>query len=254
MLQVDLIRIQRLSEEGIEISSSGTENKNVSIQFAGIDIIKEISANTSLAYPTVFKIVSGITNKKEIIKNPPRFLQEAVNKIKNIELDEMLRALDYKVTGEAFEIEQFDKYIIKNTDKIQPTPNKGIYDNIIWDSEHEQRFAQKADTDIEVVCFLKLPSFYVIKTPAGDYNPDFGIVLKKPKMREENSSEYYFVIEIKGTNDINDRKALTENEIYKIRCAIKHFEALGIEAKVNYLAPIKEYDTFKTKAEAAING
>ncbi|MBI4744485.1 MAG: DEAD/DEAH box helicase family protein [Actinobacteria bacterium] len=253
-IQVALGRIQRFSEEGVETSDFRTENRKANIQFAPLDIIEEISENTSLAYPTVFKIVSAIDNKNEIIKNPPRFLQEAVNKIRNIELDEMLRALSYKLTDEVFDIGGFEKYIVKNTDKIQPTPNRGIYDHIVWDSEHEQNFAQKADSDTEVVCFLKLPSFYVIKTPAGDYNPDFGLVLKKRKIREESSSEYYFVIETKGTNNIDDRKALTENEIYKIKCAIKHFEALGIEAKVNYLAPIKEYDTFKTKAEVTING
>lgn len=253
-LQVALGRIQSLSKKGVETSDFRIESKKASIQFAPLDIIEEISENTSLAYPTVFQIVSKINNKQEIIKNPPRFLQEAVNKIKNIELDEMLRALSYKLTDEVFDIGRFEKYIVKNTDKFQPTPNKGIYDKIIWESEYEQNFAQRADSDTEVVCFLKLPSFYVIKTPAGDYNPDFGLVLKKRKIREENSSEYYFVIETKGTNNIDDRKALTENEIYKIRCAIKHFEALGIEAKVNYLAPIKEYDIFKTKAEVAING
>jgi type III restriction enzyme len=253
-LQVVLGRIRELSEEGVGTSDFRAESRKANIQFAPLDLIEEISENTSLAYPTVFKIVSAIDNKNEIIKNPPRFLQEAVNKIRNIELDEMLRALSYKLTDEVFDISGFEKYIVKNTDKIQRTPNRGIYDHIVWDSEHEQNFAQKADSDTEVVCFLKLPSFYVIKTPAGDYNPDFGLVLKKRKIREESSSEYYFVIETKGTNNLDDRKALTENEIYKIRCAIKHFEALGIETKVNYLAPIKEYDTFKTKAEVAING
>ena len=121
------------------------------------------------------------------------------------------------------------------------------------DSEYEQKFAQDAGTDTEVVCFLKLPSFYVIKTPAGDYNPDFGLVLKKKKIRAERENEFYFVIETKGTNSIDDRKALTENEIYKIKCAIKHFEALGIETKVDYLAPVKEFETFKNKAEELIN-
>ncbi|MFA5251210.1 MAG: hypothetical protein WC454_01320 [Phycisphaerae bacterium] len=253
-LQVALGRIQGLSEEGIETTDFRTESKKASIQFTPIDIVEEISKNTSLAYPTVFKIVSKINNKQEILKNPPRFIQEAVNKIRNIELDEMLRALSYKLTEEVFDIGRFEKYILKNTNRIQPTPNKGIYNNIVWDSEYEQTFAQRADSDTEVVCFLKLPSFYVIKTPVGDYNPDFGLVLKKRKLREESNSEYYFVIETKGTNTIDDRKSLSEDEIYKIKCAIKHFEALGIEAKVNYLAPIKEYDTFKTKAEVAING
>ncbi len=252
-VQISLGRIHGLSEDGVETSDFRTESRNANIQFAALDIIEEISENTSIAYPTVFKIVSGLKNKKEIVKNPPKFMQEAVNRIKNIELDEMLRALDYRITGEISDISIFEKEIVKNTDKIESTPNKGIYDHIIWDSEYEQTFAQKADNDTEVVCFLKLPSFYIIKTPAGDYNPDFGLVLKKRKIREENSSEYYFVIETKGTNDINDRKALAENEIYKIKCAIKHFEALGIEAKactersrsVNYVAPVKEYETFK---------
>ena len=249
-IQISSGRMQSLSEKSVQMTDFRTESRNDrNIRFASFDIIEEISENTSLAYPTVFKILSAIDNKNELIKNPPRFLQEAVNKIRNIELDEMLRAIDYRLTGEAFDIKQFDKYIIKNTDKIQPTPNKGIYDHIIWDSEIEKDFAAKADSDTEVVCFLKLPKFYVIKTPVGDYNPDFGLVLKKRKIREESGSEYYFVIETKGTNNIDDRKTLTENEIYRIKCAVKHFEALGIEAKINYLAPIKEYESFKSKIE-----
>ena len=77
--------------------------------------------------------------------------------------------------------------------------------------------------------------------------------MKKREIRAKNENEYYFVIETKGTNQLNDRKSLTENEIYKIKCALKHFDALGIEAKVNYLAPIKEYSTFKNKAEGLVN-
>jgi len=252
-VQVALGRIQSMTEEGIQTEDYRTQNKSVSTAFSPIDLIEELSENTALAYPTVFRIVQGFKNRKEILKNPPRFLQEAVQKICHIELDEMLRALDYRTTGQTFDINQFEQFIIKNTDKIEPTPNKGIYDHIIWDSELEQKFAREADSDAEVVCFLKLPSFYVIKTPAGEYNPDFGLVLKKKKLREEIGSEYYFVIETKGTNSLDDRKALTENEIYKIKCAVKHFEALGIEAKVNYCAPIKEYATFKYKAEELIN-
>ncbi|MGE3063162.1 MAG: DEAD/DEAH box helicase family protein [bacterium] len=252
-VQVALGRIQSMSEEGIQTEDFRTQNKTVSTVFSPIDLIEELSENTALAYPTVIKIVQGFNNKKEMLKSPPRFLKEAVQKICYIELDEMLRALDYRTTGETFDINQFEQFIVKNTDKIEPTPNKGIYDHIIWDSEHEQKFAREADSDTEVVCFLKLPSFYVIKTPAGEYNPDFGLVLKKNKLREESGSEYYFVIETKGTNSLDDRKSLTENEIYKIKCAVKHFEALGIEAKVNYLAPIKEYSTFKNKAEVLTN-
>ena len=60
-----------------------------------------------------------------------------------------------------------------------------------------------------------------------------------------------FVIETKGTNDINDKKALTESEKYKIKCAYKHFKTLGVE--VQYKAPVKDYSYFKTEADKIIN-
>jgi type III restriction enzyme len=97
----------------------------------------------------------------------------------------------------------------------------------------------------------KTHSYYKIKTPIGDYNPDFGVVMKRKSLRDAclpdrqgKESEFYFVIETKGTNDINDKKALKESEVYKIKCAIKHFATLGVD--VQYKAPVKDYQYFKT--------
>jgi len=85
----------------------------------------------------------------------------------------------------------------------------------------------------------------------GWYEPDFGVVMKRKELRSGNEHEFYFVIETKGTNNINDRKALTESEWFKIQCAIKHFKALGIEAQ--YKAPVNDFAYFKTEAEKTIN-
>jgi len=57
-------------------------------------------------------------------------------------------------------------------------------------------------------------------------------------LKDGKQSEFYFVIETKGTNDINDKKALKESEIYKIECARKHFSTLGVE--VQYKAAVKD--------------
>ncbi len=58
-------------------------------------------------------------------------------------------------------------------------------------------------------------------------------------------------VETKSTNNLDDPRALTESERLKIRCAIKHFEAIGIDAKLDYRvyhAPVREYrDDFKNK-------
>lgn len=77
-------------------------------------------------------------------------------------------------------------------------------------------------------------------------------MLKRVSLKaNQGQQEYYFVVEIKGTNDPNDKKALTPHEIARIKCAIKHFDSLGIKAV--YKAPIREYSTFKAQAEQTIN-
>jgi type III restriction enzyme len=76
-------------------------------------------------------------------------------------------------------------------------------------------------------------------------------VLKKKHLLTKDENEFYFVVETKGTNDINDTKALKESEIYKIKCALKHFKALGVD--LHYKAPVKEYPYFKTEVEKTFN-
>ena len=55
------------------------------------------------------------------------------------------------------------------------------------------------------------------------------------------------MVEIKGTNDINNQKALTLHEIARIKCAIRHFDALGVD--VQFKAPIKDFETFTKQTE-----
>ena len=243
--------IGEITEEGIKDDFGGTETYALKAYFTPLDLVEELSENTGLSYPTLFKIVEGITNHEHFVKNPPQFIHQAAAIIRNIELDEMIRGLDYHLTGESFPF-SFDDFV-KN---IAPqayvdTPKRGVFDKMLVDSDVERTFAKTADLDDEIICFLKLPSYYKIKTPIGEYEPDFGLVMKRKSLKTGSESEYYFVIETKGTNDINDKKSLTESEVYRIKCAMKHFEALGVE--VHYKAPVKEYSYFKTEADKTIN-
>lgn len=242
--------IGEIREDGIEDTFGGTESYKLKAHFAALDLVEEISENTGLSYLTTFNIISGITYDS-FAKNPPQFIHQASALIKNIELEEMIRGLDYHVTDASFpfEFNNFKKQI--EYSNYTDTPNRGVYDKIIHDSTVEHQFALATDNDDEVICFLKLPSYYKIKTPIGSYNPDFGVVMKRKSLRDGKESEFYFVIETKGTNDINDKKALKESEVYKIKCALKHFATLGIE--VQYKAPVKDYQYFKTEATTTIN-
>jgi type III restriction enzyme len=242
--------IGAITEEGIEDEFGGKENYKLKAHFSALDLVEEISENTGLSYNTTIEII-GETNHENFAKNPPQFIHQASSLIKNIELEEMIRGLNYHLTDETFPFEFND--FVKQVDgnQYRDTPNRGFYNRMLTDSDIERKFALGADLDDEVVCFMKLPAYYKIPTPIGNYNPDFGIVMKRKRLRDGKESEFYFVIETKGTNDINDKKALKESEIYKIECAVKHFATLGVE--VQYKAPVKDYQYFKTEATKDIN-
>jgi type III restriction enzyme len=254
--------LQNIQGQGEEI---GREIAQLKASYSAADIVEQISENTSLSYRVVFKIIKALDNKAQILRNPPLFIQQASKELKRIELAEMLRTLSYHETGDSFPLDLF-KEAIHTFAPVEPTPNKGIYDYAICDadSQPEHNFARQADNDPKVVYLLKLPDFYQIPTPIGEYyRPDFGLVVKQSSLKNADSSELYFVIETKSTNDINDDKALTEHERNKIQCAIKHFQALGIRAEIggeltyqvkedpgsykqaSFHAPVKDYGDVK---------
>lgn len=251
VIEASSFLINTITEEGKNDTFQGSENIVQKTTFTPLDLIEELSENTGVSYNTLFKIISRMTNLDQMVKNPPRFIHEASVIIRDVELDEMIRGLDYQITGESYPFD-FNDFVKNISNKgFVETPHKGVFDKMLVDSDVERDFSLDADRDAEVVCFLKLPSWYKIKTPIGNYEPDFGLVMKRKSLKTGDENEFYFVIETKGTNDINDKKALTESEIYKIRCAMKHFEKLGLEVK--YKAPVKEYSYFKTQANQAVS-
>jgi len=76
----------------------------------------------------------------------------------------------------------------------------------------------------------------------GTYTPDFGIVVTHRGIRDSEPVELHLVVETKSTDSL---EALTQEEQIKIRCAIKHFESLGVSANTSlvYRAPVSRLDT-----------
>jgi len=98
---------------------------------------------------------------------------------------------------------------------------KSVYDFLKYDSLIEKAFAKNLDISDEVIVFAKLPAKFKIPTPAGFYNPDFGIKFK---------DTIYLVAETKGSLKSFELKG---KEKAKIEYAKKHFESLkGIKYKV----------------------
>lgn len=251
--------------EDIEATAEyrGTASQVIQTRFSTLDLIEELSEDTHLCYTTVIEIVKGIAASDEVLKqwirNPPLFIQKAAAIIKRIELDAMVRGLSYTVTNEVipFSFEDYVDQIADINNSIAKTPTRGVYDQQRIDSDFEKRFAEAADRDAQVVFVLKLPKSYKIPTPIGYYEPDFGIVLRRADIDGDFNGEFHYVIETKGTNNIDDTGALTADEIFKIKCAVRHFKALGVKLELEpnniYHAPIREYSTFMDAVTEVVN-
>jgi len=99
---------------------------------------------------------------------------------------------------------------------------KSIYDRITYDSEVERVFAEKLDQREDIRLFVKLPVWFKIDTPVGQYNPDWAII-------KHHDETVYLVRETKGTKDF---LKLRTSEADKVRCGQKHFESLGVPFNV----------------------
>ena len=75
--------------------------------------------------------------------------------------------------------------------------------------------------------YFKLPDWFKIPTPIGNYNPDWAVVF-------EDDKRIYFVAETKDTNTPTvDKSKLRESEQQKIKCGEAHFKEFeDLEYKV----------------------
>ena len=130
-----------------------------------------------------------------------------------------------RIGGSGLEAE-WEMVLFKNEELINVlsalSVNNSIYEYVVYDSEVEREFAKKLDQRDDIRLFVKLPHWFEVDTPVGNYNPDWAIV----KHQDET---IYLVRETKSTKDF---LKLRTTEADKVRCGLKHFEALGVPFEV----------------------
>lgn len=215
---------------GSDRQISTTKERYVSSHDALPDLIGILQERTHLTRGTLLTIIRNGKRLDEFKTNPQGFITEAARQIQKA-LDELLvDGIRYeKLAGERYKMELFNEpeleaYLDRSYevqyghkgDKVQ-TP----YDYIECDSHIERMTAQALDGADNVKFFCKLPRWFTIPTPVGDYNPDWAVVL-------EEGQKVYLIRETKTTHD-SDKRRLEEN--LKILCGAAHFHTLG---DVNY--------------------
>src|SRR5699024_9737735 len=200
------------------------------------DVITELQNRTNLTRKTIVEILTGSKRLEDFKNNPQKFIEE-VTKIVLREMRLTLRdGIKYhKKDDEYYAVElcQNDELLAYLNDNAVES-SKSPYDYVIYDSDIEESFAKRFETDENVKVYVKLPDWFKIETPIGNYNPDWAAVINK-----NGEEKLYFVLETKGT-DIEE--FLRTPEIAKIEFARKHFAAIDLD--VDFEGPVNDVDEF----------
>jgi type III restriction enzyme len=200
------------------------------------DILAHLQQETELTRKTLVEILKQSGKLNEFTVNPQMFMTEVAKKI-NRALNEMIiDGIKYEpFQNEFYEMKLFENdelegylnnlYEIQNmevTNGNGTTVTKTPYDYIEYQSQVEKDIATLLDHEERVKFFCKLPTWFKVPTPLGEYIPDWAVVL-------EGTNKLYLVRESKSTLD---HEKLRSNEAYKIKCGKAHFTALGVDFKV----------------------
>ncbi|HRP02845.1 MAG TPA: DEAD/DEAH box helicase family protein [Candidatus Kapabacteria bacterium] len=211
-----------------------------------LELVRTLSNNTKTPISFVVKLFNALSNdfKTKMLCNNPEQAQREISGIINKNLIAMLKAnIKYdgistgsisgiglpnvfkteSSTGSDFgktyldigSVGKFQKDIVDDFN----LKSKWVFEEVIeYDSDFELEIVEQ-DPDIDSIeIFGKLPRLK-IKTPLGDYNPDFCYAIKSTE-----GNKIFLVVEAKG---YKSSTAIPVDEKGKIDFAKKYFEALG---------------------------
>lgn len=200
------------------------------------DIITYLQNETYLTRKNIVEILVGSKTLDAFKKNPQKYMQEAAKIISQKMRGMIVDGIKYTKIGddeyyaqELFETEELYGYLHHN----MIGSKRSVFEYVVYDSQNEERFAKRFENCDDIKCYAKLPDWFKISTPLGNYNPDWAVLIEK-----NGEEKLYFVLETKVNTQV---EFLRKSEYDKILCSAKHFEALGNDVVYK---DINDFDEF----------
>lgn len=192
-----------------------------------LQLLEHSSPPVRLTRRTLLRLLEEAPNKQEFVDNPVDFATVTVSIIRQKLVDQLRKRVTYHKIGETYamtqwmdEIESWEEHIVR--------VENSAYDGVIVDSDVERRFVHDLERREDIHYYVKLPDWFKVPTPIGNYNPDWAIVMDDPKLPDgENPKRViYLIAETKGRKDPSQLRFLSEGA--KIDFGRRHFEG-GLE-------------------------
>jgi type III restriction enzyme len=228
------LNVNKIGEQGA-ITEKLTDTVSYKSKVDYLELVRTLSKNTKTPISFVVKVFNALSDdfKTKMLCNNPEQAQREISERINKNLIAMLKA-NIKYDGingtglpNVFKTEKGKTYLdTGSVGKFQKEitnefslKTKWVFEEVIeYDSDFELEIVEQ-DPDMDSIeIFGKLPRLK-IKTPLGDYNPDFCYAFKSTE-----GNKIFLVVEAKG---YKSSTAIPEDEKGKIDFAKKYFEALA---------------------------
>ena len=236
----------------IAIGKAGVETKEqkdgaytVGLDESGIelpDLLTDLQDRTQLTRRSLVTILTESERLDDFRRNPQQFIEQTAEQINRCKRLALVDGIKYQKLGdqqvyaqELFEQQELTGYL---KSMLQDTA-KSIHEHVVYDSATERDFAQALEFNQDVMLYAKLPNWFKVPTPLGNYNPDWAVLLQK-----DGVQRLYFVVETKSSLFADD---LRDKEWAKIECGRAHFAALATgENPARYLVARSFDDVLQT--------
>ena len=176
-----------------------------------------------LSRRTLLRILTRAGSTEALARNPHGYATAAVRIIRERVAAPLADGIRYERLDDWYAMDRFleEDEIDLFGQYIEPAGSENVlYDYVACDSLIERDFLHDLEAREDVKLFLKLPAWFTVPTPVGEYNPDWAIVLD----REGSGERVFLVRETKGDGE------LRPTELMKTECGRAHFErTLGVE-------------------------
>ena len=191
------------------------------------ELLQHTKPALRLTRKTLLAIIRGVKDQQMILDNPEEFAVRAVEVIRKRLEEELVDGIQYEKDGKYYCQEQFVAEIESKSERMFPA-TKSLYDQFVFDSEIERKFAERLESQQPVKFYLKLPRWFQVPTPVGNYQPDWALVWQQTDQFGDEGDKLYLVRETKGGVD-----GMYDSEKQKVKCGSRHFNgALGINYRV----------------------
>jgi len=214
-----------MTRHGIDRRVTGVRPEYAATAFVMPDLVAGIVRRTGLSRSTVAQILLGCQRLQDAMNHPQAFIDQVGSLLSACMKELLVEGVEYqKIGDQVYAMHRFEDSEIETfLANVYPVgnPDKTLFTHIVLDGDStpERRFAEDCEANDDVLFYFKLPRWFVIETPVGQYNPDWALVLR-------GDQTLYFVAETKSTGEAQDPagELLRPIERMKLECGRRHFK------------------------------